>query len=109
MSLTGFISKKTPPHGRGRVRTWSPAAHQSPPSSRGRRAPAALRIVARVILWALLGTLVVRGAIPAGPSHPRPPHPHPAEAPPRVAAFAVAFATEYLTTGTSTSDRARQF
>jgi Conjugative transposon protein TcpC len=51
---------------------------------------------------------VVRGAIPARPSHPRPPHPHPAEAPPGVEAFAVAFATEYLRIGTNPSDRARR-
>ena len=106
MSLTKQRTKSPSPLGRGRDRTWSPAAHQSSPRSRGRRAPNALRIVARVILWALLGTLVVRGAIPARPSHPRPPHPHESEAPPGVEAFAVGFATEYLTSGTNPSDRA---
>src|SRR5207244_3818463 len=62
----------------------------------------------RVLLWALLGTLVARGAIPARSPRPRP-LPSPAsETPQRVEVFAVAFATEYLTVDGSSAERARR-
>ncbi len=110
MTLTRLLRRNPSALGRGRVQTWSPSKGQATPLSppRGRHASTALRILARVLLWALLGTLVVRGAIPAHPARPRPLPPPVRETPQQAEAFAVAFATEYLTADGDSADRARR-
>jgi hypothetical protein len=78
-----------------------------PPPPGGGVASAALRVLARVVLWVLVAVGALRGLLPLGPGDGRPAAPTTATAG-QASAVAAAFLREYLTVGGEVAGRAER-
>jgi hypothetical protein len=78
-----------------------------PPPPGGGVAPAALRVLARLVLWVLVAVGALRGLLPLGPGDGRPAAPTTATAG-QASAVAAAFLREYLTVGGEVVGRAER-
>jgi hypothetical protein len=82
-------------------------AAPAPPAPGGGVVAAVLRVLARVLLWALVAVGALRGLLPVGPEHGQPADTTAATAA-RASAVACAFLREYLTVGGETAGRAER-